>query len=64
MSSYNENLHSTVVASLSDQEAEVQNIEAQRDASMFTLYYAQGARITASGQLDLAKEKYDKRKDV
>ncbi|WP_299114009.1 hypothetical protein [uncultured Winogradskyella sp.] len=64
MSSYNENLHSTVVASLGDQESEVQSIEAKKDASMFTLYYAQGARITASEQLNLALEKYDKKERV
>lgn len=64
MSSYNENLHSTVVASLNDQELEVQHIEAQKEASMFTLYYAQGARITASEQLGIATKKYEKQEKI
>lgn len=55
MSSYNENLHSSVVASLQAQELELKQLKAQKNAAMFTLYYAQGATITANEQLTNAK---------
>jgi hypothetical protein len=58
MSSYNDNLHSSVVSSLSAQELELQNVEAKREASMFSLYYAQGARITTAEELQITTAKY------
>ncbi|MGG8496996.1 hypothetical protein ACQY1Q_11295 [Tenacibaculum sp. TC6] len=54
MNSYNENLHSSVVTALSDQELQVQKTKASLDASMFSLYYAEGARITAAENLHIA----------
>ncbi|EDP97187.1 hypothetical protein U8527_02530 [Kordia algicida OT-1] len=58
MSSYNDNLHSSVVSSLSAQELELQKVEAKREASMFSLYYAQGARITTAEELEITNAKY------
>ena len=58
MNSYNENLHSSVVSSLNAQELELQKVQAQLDTSMFSLYYAQGARITAAEKLEIANRKY------
>lgn len=59
MSSYNDNLHSSVVSSLNAQELELQKVKSKQDASMFSLYYAQGARITASEKLEVTSEKYN-----
>jgi hypothetical protein len=61
MNSYNENLNATVVASLQAQETDRKAIESQRNASKFSLYYAEGAVITASENLESAtKELKDK----
>ncbi|WP_046755880.1 DUF334 domain-containing protein [Kordia jejudonensis] len=64
MSSYNDNLHSSVVTSLNTQELELQKVKSKQDASMFSLYYAQGARITASEKLEVTTEKYDYQQKV
>ncbi|MEM6684610.1 MAG: hypothetical protein AAF617_02350 [Bacteroidota bacterium] len=64
MSSYNENLHSGVVSSLSAQELDLQNVEAKLEASMFSLYYAQGARITTAEDLEITTAKYAYEKKV
>lgn len=64
MNSYNENLHSSVVSSLNAQELELQNVEAKREASMFSLYYAQGARITTAEELEITTAKYNFEKQV
>jgi hypothetical protein len=58
MSSYQENLHSSVVSSLNTQELELQNVEGKLEASMFSLYYAQGARITTAEELEITTSKY------
>lgn len=54
MNSYNENLQANIVGSLQSQELEQKKMEAQLNASMFTLYYAEGARIAAGEKLDSA----------
>jgi len=59
MNSYNENLHSTVVASLQNVELERKVLKSQVNASMFTLYHAEGALITAEEQLTAAKSTLD-----
>ncbi|MBC8754338.1 hypothetical protein H2O64_06625 [Kordia sp. YSTF-M3] len=64
MSSYNDNLNSSVNSSLSAQELELQNVEAQREASMFSLYYAQGARITTAEELEITTARYAFEKKV
>jgi len=56
MNTYNENLQNTVLASLQSQELDQKGLKAQFNASTFTLYYAQGATITASENLETAKE--------
>ncbi|WP_046744089.1 hypothetical protein [Kordia zhangzhouensis] len=64
MSSYNDNLHSSVVSSLNTQELELQNVEAKLEASMFSLYYAQGARITTAEELEVTTAKYVFQKNI
>ena len=64
MNSYNDNLHSSVVSSLSAQELELQSVEAKLEASMFSLYYAQGARITTAEELEITTAKYAFEKKV
>src|SRR5579872_7202590 len=54
MNSYNENLRSTVISSLQRQELEQKKEKAKKNASMFTLYYAEGATITALEKLQAA----------
>jgi hypothetical protein len=58
MNSYNENLHASVVSSLNTQQLELQKLKAELGASTFSMYYAQGARITAAEKLELVVEKY------
>ena len=52
MSSYNENLRSNVVASLQTQELDLTKVKSQKNASMFTLYYNEGATLKAGEQLE------------
>ncbi|WP_075341263.1 hypothetical protein [Tenacibaculum agarivorans] len=56
MNSYNENLQASVLSSLSEQELSILKNKANFDASMFTLYYAEGARITAAEELQIANQ--------
>ncbi|MEZ4873945.1 MAG: hypothetical protein R2793_00435 [Flavobacteriaceae bacterium] len=56
MNSYNENLHSEVLSSLQGQELDQKKKKAQQNAAMFSLYYAQGARITANEKLELSTD--------
>ncbi len=51
MNSYNENLNSVVVTSLQSQSLDEKSIFSKLNASMFTLYYAEGAVITAEEKL-------------
>ena len=64
MNSYNENLNSSVVATLQTQELEQDNMQAQLNAAMFTLYYAEGAKITALEKLDETEQLYRFQKQV
>ncbi|MCH9660700.1 MAG: hypothetical protein K0U54_07290, partial [Bacteroidetes bacterium] len=64
MNTYDDNLHSTVVSSLTAQELEIKKINAQLTASMFKLYYAEGSRITASDKLEKAKKDLKKKTAV
>ncbi len=52
MTSYNENLYATVVASLQAIGQEQLQVKSQVNATMFSLYHAQGAAITANGLLE------------
>lgn len=53
MNTYNDNLHATVVTSLQNQELAKKTVYGQFNASMFTLYYAEGATITANEKLEI-----------
>lgn len=64
MNSYNENLQSSVVASLSSQELDLKNAASQLDSAMFSLYYAQGARITAGEKLAATTKQYKDESDL
>lgn len=58
MNSYNENLHSSVLSSLESQEMTKKQLGAQLNASMFTLYYAEGAEIIAQEKLEATTSMY------
>lgn len=60
MSSYNENLHASVVNFLQTQELKLKNTQAQLNASRFTLYYAEDAKITSQEKLLKTKENCQK----
>lgn len=64
MNSYNDNLHSTVVGSLADQELEIKTVHSQAIASMFTLFHAEAATITAQETLTTDTETLDQKKEV
>ena len=51
MNSYNENLHSEIVTSLNNQEIELKKLKGQYDASLLSLYYAEGSRMIAAEKL-------------
>ncbi|WP_158992503.1 hypothetical protein [Mucilaginibacter sp. L196] len=58
MNTYNENLQANVVTSLLTLQLEIKASQAKRDAAMFSLYYAEGAQITAGENLDKANTNY------
>jgi hypothetical protein len=58
MNSYNENLHSSVLSSLESQEMTKKQLSTQLNASMFTLYYAEGAEIVAQEKLEATTNMY------
>lgn len=64
MNSYNENLRSSVVSSLSQQENALKKISSSLDAAMFSVYYAEGARMTASEKLKASWQLYQEQQDV
>lgn len=57
MNTYNDNLHAGVMDSLQQLDQDVKKINSQANAAMFTLYYAEGATITARDKLDATKTK-------
>ncbi len=58
MNTYNDNLRDSIVTSLLDIEKHLKSARAKRSTSMFSLYYAEGARITANEKLALDQKKY------
>lgn len=64
MNTYNDNLRSTVLNTLSDQELELTNLNAAFVTSEVTLYYAQGAAARADYKLKRANEEYDSTKEI
>lgn len=64
MNAYNENLRSAVVTSLQSQSLEQKNLQAKQDSSMFALYHAEGATITAYEKLGTAQKDLDFKSEV
>ena len=64
MSSYNENLNASVVTSLQAQELKLSTTQAQLNAGMFTLYYAEDAKITAQEKLKKTEQKYSDQETI
>lgn len=64
MNTYNDNLRSTVLSTLSDQELELSNLKAGLITSEVTLYYDQGAAARAEYKLARTNEKYDTTKKI
>lgn len=64
MNSYNENLRSTAVALLQTEELNQKSMRAQREASMFSLYAASGARITAAGKFNHTADELNVQEDL
>ena len=64
MSSYNENLNASVVASLQAQELKLNNTQTLLNANMFTLYYAEDAKITAQEKLEQTEKSYSEQEIV
>lgn len=56
MNSYNENLNAVVVNSLQSQSLDEKAIYSRLNASIFTLYYAEGAAISAEEKLEASKK--------
>ena len=54
MNTYNDNLQAAVNASLQSQELDRKKMKSEANASLFTLYHAQGAVITAAEKRELA----------
>jgi len=54
MNTYNENLHASIVNSLQSQQLTQKQLASKLNASMFTLYYAEGAVITAADKRDIS----------
>jgi len=57
MSTYSENLNNTILSSLQIREMDKKTLQSQLNASSFSLYYAQGATISAKQKLKATKEK-------
>jgi len=64
MNTYNENLQSAVNKTLNALELEDKQLESKANAAKFTLYYAEGARITADDVLANDKVTYKDRSKV
>jgi hypothetical protein len=64
MNSYNDNLNSVVSASLQAQELANKQLNSQRIASMFSLYHAEGATITAFEKLQADQKTLKEKSDV
>lgn len=64
MSSYNENLNASVAVSLQAQELKLSTTQSQLNAGMFTLYYAEDAKVTAQEKLKGTEKKYSDQKKI
>lgn len=64
MNSNNDTIHTEIITSLDNQEIELKKQKGQYDASMLSVYYAQGNCITAAEKLKLANDDYEFQKDI
>ncbi len=64
MNTYNDNLRTNVVSSLSDQETEIVQAKGALDAQEISLYYAQGQRISASEKLGITLRSYEAQQKI
>lgn len=64
MNTYNDNLRTNVVSSLSDQETEIIQAKGALDAQEISLYYAQGQRISAAEKLGLTLKNYEEQQKI
>lgn len=64
MNNYNENLHADIVTLLSSQELDQKKLKARLDASMLTLYHAEGAEIAAKEKLDDTVKQYKDKQTI
>lgn len=64
MNSYNENLQNSVINSLQALELEKKNMWSKREAAIFTLFYAEGAQITATQKLEGINYAYHAKQDI
>lgn len=64
MNSYNENLRSSVAKTLQTLDSDLKKVNANANAAMFTLYYAQGATFTAIAELGNAKAVEDTQEGI
>ncbi|KAF2517478.1 hypothetical protein E0W68_10930 [Flavobacterium salilacus subsp. salilacus] len=64
MNTYNENLRSAIVSSLQSQNADQKDLKSKLNASMFSLYHAEGASITAEEKLEQAKKDQDAKAEI
>lgn len=64
MNSYNENLQNTVSATLQSQNLDLKGLKSQYKSAMYTLYYAEGATITAEEKLETATSDMNTKKKV
>lgn len=58
MNSYNENLYATVVSSLRELDQKQKSAKSSLNAAMFTLYYKEAGRITATSKLKESGDVY------
>jgi hypothetical protein len=64
MNSYNDNLHASVVNTLQTLDLAKKTQKSNLDSAIFSLYYAEGAVITASEKLNQANDKYKKQQNI
>lgn len=64
MNNYNENLRSSVLASLNDIELDQKKIKSANNAAMSRLYFSEGATINAADKLQGSKNEQEKREKI
>ncbi|NOQ72950.1 MAG: hypothetical protein GQ574_13155 [Crocinitomix sp.] len=64
MNTYNENLRTSIVNSLDEQAASLQKTHSALGAQEISLYYAQGALITANDKFDATLKVYEHQQDT